>query len=367
MNKSELAKEAYNFILDLAVLIMTGKSDQERVARLRFNWASGVVHALYPPRVDLIKNIKPREYATFIERWKPENEDFHKRLSQYISELQGWPVLASQPAVDTAGSILEDVIVVEALTDNEKIRLELDNLYVEYSQAFPAPETDGLEITPESAIRYIEDMAAAIFGETTTSRDVLFYWESRFLKKAIRAKLIYDEPLHEKVTFFLNKYCITPDRVIPKLTQFVVELKGWPVRDGGKITVLGLTGTAKRLFFEHIRLESAGNRDRVTDCVKMISLLMPVEKIDAHELDTCYQRVNMLINETREADIEHYFGGVVLDAILAYKSALQKMHQLVNDRLSGVNPQLVRQYLIDVHGTMSKMIVTVLIQNSNDR
>lgn len=228
------------------------------------------------------------------------------------------------------------------------------------SETQPAPETDVLEITPESALRYIEDMAAAVFGETTTSRDVLFYWESRFLKKAIRAKLIYDEPLHEKVTFFLNKYCITPDRVIPKLTQFVVELKGWPVRDGGKITVLGLTGTAKRLFFEHIRLESAGNRDRVTDCVKMISLLMPVEKVGAHELDTCYQRVNILIIETREADIEHYFGGVVLDAILAYKSALQKMHQLVNDRLSGVNPQLVRQYLNDAQETMNKIIAAVL-------
>lgn len=114
MNSENKLRSGHGFINHLAGLIMAGKTQHERISKLRFNWASGVVQALYPPRVDIIEKLKPGQALLFVQTWKITDNDYHKRLTEIISDLGGWPVYMPDGSYS-----------VDPLDEVEKDRLEL--------------------------------------------------------------------------------------------------------------------------------------------------------------------------------------------------------------------------------------------------
>lgn len=114
MNQENKLFDAYCFIQHMAQLTMEGATHDERTAKLRANWASGAIRALFPPRVSLIMELKPREARRFVQAWKIDDNDYHQRLTCVVKELGGWPAYASNGE-----------LIVDAFTEAEKVQLAI--------------------------------------------------------------------------------------------------------------------------------------------------------------------------------------------------------------------------------------------------
>lgn len=337
MSQQDKLFQVHCFVQHMANLTMVGYTNEERITKLRFNWGSGVIRALYPPRVSIIKDIKPRETKTFIETWKIEDEDFNKRLTEVLYEIGGWP------KYDISGDL-----VVDPLTENEK---DLLSCYLMSSLT-----SSNAEIT----LQYIEDIGKIISKTPLTSQQISSYWETGILTSVAVTVSIFSDNPSKQVEDFEKKYNIKAAAIVSRLVEMITKLNGWPVRVDGKVTVLKLSPKQQQVCYEHARRSSSIMIDKMMKGLNELSQTEVLVDIKAGDLLLRSRRISSWISDIGEMEIQQYFGPEVLFAIKGYQRSLDVMYKVIDESKDGPDLELIKPIVNNARSTMATVVSVVL-------